>query len=260
MTRSFPRRAAHGSLAVALALGALLVSCGDDPGPSGRRGRGGGSSSGGAKSAAAAPAAAAAASSSSADDDKFDQYEHKENVNSRDPFRAFLREFVQRAVQEDTEGAVPLTALETFDLNELRPIAIITGTPVPKAMVTDPSGLGHVIRPGTRIGRGGGKVLRISKNAIVVRHIEDEFGTIKETILKLQDDASAEQYQLNIVRHDLESEDRRKELEQSGVLEGLDIDTLLKQQETGPRGTPPPSAPRAGPAPTAPQPGSYGDP
>lgn len=224
----------------ALLLGAclVLVACEDEPPPS-RRSRGGAAGAGDAgaaeapapKSADAADGNAPRAGPDSGRPEEEEVYTFNENFSGRDPFRSYLPDFIVKPGEEGEGLAEIRTQLERFDLSELQAIAIITGTAVPKAMVTDPSGMGHVIQPGTRLGRRGGKVVRISTNSIVVRHIDEEVGSAKETRIRLHDEDESEQYRLNIVRHDLEAEEKRQAAAKESVLEGLDIDTLLKEDK-----------------------------
>ncbi len=235
-----PARIALG-MALLMSASILVAACGDDAKPSGRRRR----------NKKKKPSAAADASGAQDDGAKGRgpaqegaAYSFNDNFSGRDPFRSYIRDFAVSTGEEDEGMDQIRTHLERFDLSELRPIAIITGTPVPKAMVTDPSGMGHVIQPGTRLGRRGGKVVRISTNAIVVRHVDEELGTVKETRIRLHDDEEEGKYRLNVVRHDLEANERAKAQAKESVLEGIDIDSLLKNDgpagggRGGGRGTP----------------------
>jgi len=227
-------------------LAVLAAACGGEKKKRRRRGRGGAAATTAKKPGTAAGADKAAEGAKKEET----EYEFGEGFDGRDPFRSYLAEFVQTAEAGEKGMSELRTPLENYELTELRPIALITGTPVPKAMVTDPSGLGHVIRPGTRIGRRGGKVVRISTNAIVVRHIEEEMGTVKESVLKLHEgDDRASGYDLSITRHDLESEERRKAQEEQGILKGLTAENMAKVQQAGLEDQPPAETqpPKAGP-------------
>ncbi len=227
-------------LPMILLLGAAVVvaGCDDEPKRAGRR-RGRKSKKKTDDTAAAKSAKTAAA----VEDQKEEPQTFNENFSGRDPFRSYLRDFAVAPGGDDDPTEQIRTHLERFDLSELRPIAIITGTAVPKAMVTDPSGMGHVIQPGTRLGRRGGKVVRISTNTIVVRHVDEEVGTIKETVIRLHSGEDAERYRLNVIRHDLEEDERAKAAAQENVLEGLDVEELLNKD--GPAGGQTPKQPPA---------------
>lgn len=84
-------------------------------------------------------------------------HESYEPIGKRDPFRSILIDI------EDTTK--PATELETFELDQLKLIAVVTGGPVPYAMLEDPNGKGHAVRRGTRVGKRGGRVSMISRDA-----------------------------------------------------------------------------------------------
>lgn len=226
-----PARIALG-MALLMSGSVLVAACGDDAKPSGRRGRKKKKKASAAAEDTSGAQGVAAKGQGPAQEGA--AYSFNDNFSGRDPFRSYIRDFAVSTGEEEDAMDQIRTHLERFDLSELRPIAIITGTPVPKAMVTDPSGMGHVIQPGTRLGRRGGKVVRISTNAIVVRHVDEELGTVKETRIRLHDDEDEGKYRLNVVRHDLEASERAKAQAKESVLEGIDIDSLLKND--GPAG------------------------
>lgn len=71
------------------------------------------------------------------------------DTSNRNPFRSYAKAFeveppkvVQRRV------LMPNTAVD-----QMRLIAIISGLPQPRAMLTDPTGVGHVVKRGDYIGR-----------------------------------------------------------------------------------------------------------
>jgi len=227
------RRWTRPSRVLAVLLGGLLVlsACGDSGKSSGRKGRKAREAKKARKKQATKQATA------QEEEEEEAAFTFNESFTGRDPFRSFLKDFLQTAEQAESGLAELRTPLENFELTELTPIALITGTPVPKAMVEDPTGLGHMIQPGTRVGRRGGKVVRIAANTIVVRHIEEELGTVKESVLRLHQEGEQEISRYSVVRHDQESERARAAAEDKGVLEGLDVDTLLeKPQPGGPAG------------------------
>lgn len=54
------------------------------------------------------------------------------------------------------------------DLDELKLVAVVSGDANPVAMVEDRTGVGHVVRRNTKVGRQAGKVTAILRDCIVV--------------------------------------------------------------------------------------------
>jgi type IV pilus assembly protein PilP len=106
----------------------------------------------GSSSATNAPAAAPAVAEATSEadvvvysDDDFVEFD----VQNRDPFRSFAKAFkAQAAAPAQRRVLLPSTSLD-----EMRLIAIITGIATPRAMMTDTSNVGHVVRRGDYIGR-----------------------------------------------------------------------------------------------------------
>ncbi len=71
-------------------------------------------------------------------------------ADNRDPFRAFQDAFRQR---DNTPGPQYRVTMPTTSIDEMRLIALITGTGQPRAMLLDQVGVGHVVRNGDYIGR-----------------------------------------------------------------------------------------------------------
>lgn len=87
-------------------------------------------------------------------------------IGKRDPFRSYLEELSRRVAETRRVGRREET--EEFELDQYRLTGIITGTAQPRAMVEDPNNRGHVLRVGSRLGKHGGRVTRISARGIVV--------------------------------------------------------------------------------------------
>lgn len=132
---------------------AALAGCGEDevpvtaPPPSARK-----------KVEAAAPVVAAT------------QVDYVYNpINKRDPFRPLTIEGGKNP-NVDVPGETitctePLCLVDTDDLNV---VAVVSGDANPLAMVEDRSGVGHIVRRNTRVGKQGGKVTQILRDCIVV--------------------------------------------------------------------------------------------
>ena len=85
------------------------------------------------------------------------------SINKRDPFRSYLADMDKG---KDKRG--PLADTERFDLSQYRLTAVVSGTTSPRAMVEDPEGVGHVLKMGSKLGKNGGRVTRISGQGIRV--------------------------------------------------------------------------------------------
>jgi type IV pilus assembly protein PilP len=81
----------------------------------------------------------------------FQEAEFVETERSRDPFRSFARTFAEEArgsVRSQRE-----VVLDQYSIDELRLIGIITRIHPAKAMLVDPTGVGHVVQRGQFVGR-----------------------------------------------------------------------------------------------------------
>lgn len=88
-------------------------------------------------------------------------------LNKRDPFRPTLIETVKGPV-DPGETAACTQPLCLLDLDELSVVAVVSGDANPMAMVEDRSGVGHIVRRNTSIGKQVGKVTQILRDCIVV--------------------------------------------------------------------------------------------
>lgn len=71
------------------------------------------------------------------------------DIQNRDPFRSYAQAFkAQAAAPAQRRVLMPGTSLD-----EMRLIAIVTGIATPRAMLTDTTQVGHVVRRGDYIGR-----------------------------------------------------------------------------------------------------------
>lgn len=107
-----------------------------------------------AKAKTAEPPAAAAAAAEPKDIPKaydIDEGEFVESDKSRDPFRSFAKVFVDEARGEVKSQRE--VVLEQYSIDELKLIAIVGGMSPERAMLVDPSGVGHVVIRGQYLGR-----------------------------------------------------------------------------------------------------------
>lgn len=97
----------------------------------------------------------------------------------RDPFRP------PRASAGALDATTPL---QRFELGQLRLVAVIYDTAMPRAVVEDEAGLGYIVKVGTPIGPNGGAVHAIERGRVVVHEdSQDYYGETQasEVVLEL---------------------------------------------------------------------------
>ena len=127
--------------------------------------------------AAEAPAAAEAAAKPPADE----RYNPK---GKRDPFEPFIKAAMKGA--QDTAAIPPL---QRYDIGELKFVGVIWTARGAHALVEDVAGKGYTVKVGTRIGRAGGIVTRITDGQLFVGEESRESTgarVVREFSLKLQ--------------------------------------------------------------------------
>lgn len=84
-------------------------------------------------------------------------------AGKRDPFQGF-------ASRQGTLNALGVEAppLQRYDVEKFTLTGVISAVDVPRALLVDPEGIGHVVRVGTYVGRNWGKVTSISEDGVVV--------------------------------------------------------------------------------------------
>lgn len=107
------------------------------------------------------------------------------SVGRRDPFQSYLIELA--ALRKAEEAERRLEATEQFELSQYRLTAVITGTTQPRALVEDPSGMGHVLQVGSKLGRNNGRVTRITPSGVLlVEQHRDGLGKVVRVPVKLE--------------------------------------------------------------------------
>ncbi len=103
----------------------------------------------------------------------------------RDPFEPFIKS--ERKSAESELAAVP--PLQRYDINELRFVGVIWTAKGARALVEDIEGKGYSVTVGTKIGRSGGVVTRITDGQLFVGEVSREptgAKVVREVSLKLQ--------------------------------------------------------------------------
>ncbi len=107
-------------------------------------------------------------------------------AGKRDPFKPFLKVEAKTAAVQLPDSVPPL---QRYELGELKFVGVIWGAKGSVALVEDNEGKGYSVTVGSKIGRGGGTVTRITDGEIFVREQFLDFsGTriARETSIKLQ--------------------------------------------------------------------------
>lgn len=162
------RASRRGLILVSLCLGtSALVGCEEPVQVSNQPGLAWGSPNAGTPSGAAAPTSEVdAGAEEKVVAPEFDDEAFVESDANRDPFRSFLSLFSRRAI----EAPQRLVIMPTTAVEDMRLIAIITGSDAPRAMLVDTNGVGHVVRRGDFVGRaevvqaGGAESAALSLN------------------------------------------------------------------------------------------------
>lgn len=96
--------------------------------------------------------------------------------NTRDPFRVYVEELQPpKPPIAPTTEPVQEGPLSRYELDRYTLKAIITATALPKAMVTDPSGEGHIVRVNDIIGKERPfRLIRIKRNELVFKSLQPD--------------------------------------------------------------------------------------
>jgi Tfp pilus assembly protein PilP len=124
-------------------------------------------------------AKAPAAPATEAQAKKVEQVTLYDPRGKRDPFVSFIKVEERRKAGIDTATLPPL---QRYDLGELKFVGVIWTKKGARGLVEDAEGKGYSVTVGTRIGRSGGVVSRITGKEILVR--EQFVGNRGEKIVK----------------------------------------------------------------------------
>ena len=126
-----------------------------------------------------AKAPAAPATEAQAQAKKSEQAALYDPRGKRDPFVSFIKVEERRKAGIDTASLPPL---QRYDLGELKFVGVIWTKKGARGLVEDAEGKGYSVTVGTRIGRSGGVVSRITGKEILVR--EEFVGNRGEKIVR----------------------------------------------------------------------------
>ena len=84
-------------------------------------------------------------------------------------------------------GKKKVLPLEQFEVGDFELVGVFTGSGIKKAVVQDLTGKGFFIQVGTRIGKMGGEVIRISEKEVYIREpFRDFLGRISSKVIILK--------------------------------------------------------------------------
>jgi type IV pilus assembly protein PilP len=136
-----------------------------------------------AQKAAPAPVAAKPPPAAEANPEKLVETYSYSAIGKRDPFRSPLDDLI---ISHGNEAQCPLCK---WEIDQLKLVAVVTGTGNPVAMVEDPDGVGHLVRVNTEVGRLAGRVTAIRRDQLVITEAgHDSFGraVANKLILKIE--------------------------------------------------------------------------
>lgn len=101
----------------------------------------------------------------------------------RDPFEALV--MVRKPVFQDENE--PLTPLQRYDLSQFRLSAVVVGKGKPTAMVVAPGGKAYLLAEGTKIGKNGGVVSKVTPESVLVQEKYYDFtGNLSSTTQEIR--------------------------------------------------------------------------
>ena len=106
-------------------------------------------------------------------------------AGKRDPFVPFIKGPV-RTARVPLENLPPL---QRYELGDLRFVGVLWGAKGYLALIEDAEGKGYTVAVGTKLGRNGGVVTRITDGEVVVKETFTDYSGAKverESTLKLQ--------------------------------------------------------------------------
>ncbi|NUO47780.1 MAG: pilus assembly protein PilP [Polyangiaceae bacterium] len=179
------------TLAITLVLATLIAGCGDETLPQGAPGQPGqpAPAAPGAKGAPGKPGGPGAAAVPSnlppLPVRDIQERDFLESPTSRDPFHSYADQFAVKVATVDASKVTREVLVGKYALEELKVNGIITGG-TPRAMVTDPSGLGWILRVGDFVGKsevlqsGGATGSDVAVNWRVDRIRENDIVFVRE--------------------------------------------------------------------------------
>lgn len=103
--------------------------------------------------------------------------------NKKDPFKPFV---IVKALPSGRKAQRDALPIHNFDVGQFKLIGIVTGGKENKAMVTDPSGKGYVLKTGMTIGKNEGRITAITNTGVnVMEQFKDENGRVRKENIRI---------------------------------------------------------------------------
>ncbi len=81
----------------------------------------------------------------------------------------------------------PVLPLQTYELSQLKVVAIIMGFEHPRALLEDAAGKGYIVKEGIYVGKNNGRLIKILPNKLIVlQEYLDHYGKIKTKKIALE--------------------------------------------------------------------------
>lgn len=108
--------------------------------------------------------------------------------SKKDPFKPYFNLKATTNTSQDGEQKALREALpiHRYDVGQFKLIGIITGDKGNRAMVTDPSGKGYVLKTGMTIGKNDGKITAITSGGVdVLEQFKDDNGRVRKEHIRI---------------------------------------------------------------------------
>ncbi len=106
---------------------------------------------------------------------------HFDFSSKKDPFKPFVETKPSpppAAARTERKASLPI---HSYDVRQFKLIGVVTDGENSRAMVTDPSGKGYVLRIGSIIGRNEGRVSTIARSRVeIVEQSKDDKGRVRK--------------------------------------------------------------------------------
>lgn len=105
----------------------------------------------------------------------------------KDPFKPYITFKTAMSTAPDEQKVLKdALPIHRYDVSQFKLIGIVTGGKGNRAMVTDPSGKGYVLKAGMTIGKNEGRITTITNSGVdVLEQFKDDNGKVRKEHIKL---------------------------------------------------------------------------